>query len=465
VALDPIAARWFETRRGIKKSTVEAFGIYTEKRDLCFPYPRGLKKRRYSTEEDNPFGLDKEGRRFTWEDENGGPAGAGQVPFMVPDFAAGQFMFLFEGETDTMAAWQNAPEDVRKRIVGISGTGSFEKSGAADLFAEAKTVFVVFDNDDPYVTPEAAKSTEASWRKVRAALGTKARRVKLPQGADDVADFFQKYPGWGAFKVLLDDARKPNMPYPRLDLSKPPEPVDWLVEGLIAAPDITVLYGDGGTSKSLFQQALAVAVVQGHENFLGLKLGRKGRVLYIDEENPEDVVRGRLAKLGLSKDDWEDLWYVWYGGVRLDTEPEKFFDAVSEWQPEVVFLDSFSRLQLAGENDADEMNAIFTNAIYPVARNLGVPVIALHHANKTGGIRGNTAIRNAADLALKVERDVTYTTQYHLSPDKPRRGQSTHITYKVNGYDAAGEPGVALDDEVRLELQAIRGGAVDEETY
>jgi hypothetical protein len=464
VALDPIAARWFETRRGIKKSTVEAFGIYTEKRDLVFPYPRGLKKRRYSVEQDNPFGLDKEGRRFTWEDESGGPAGAGQVPYLPPDFEPGKFMFLFEGETDTMAAWQNAPEEVRKRIVGVSGTGSFEKSGAADLFAEAKTVFVTFDNDDPYKSNDAFESTERAWRTVRATLGAKARRVTLPQGCEDVADFFQKYPGWGAFKVLLDAARKPNMPYPRLDLSKPPEPVDWLVDGLIAAPDITVLYGDGGTSKSLFQQALAVAIVQGHKEFLGLKLGRKGRVLYIDEENPEDVVRGRLAKLGMTSADWEDLYYVWYGGVRLDTEPDKFFDAVSEWQPEVVFLDSFSRLQTGGENDVDEMNKVFNDAIYPVARKLGVPVIALHHANKQGGVRGSTAIRNAADLSLKVEAAESILDQYHLSPDKPRRGQSTNITYKVIGYDASGEPGGHLDDEVRLELRSLTGRS-DEEAY
>jgi hypothetical protein len=150
VALDPIAARWFESRRGIKRETVEAFGIYTEGRDLVFPYPGGLKKRRYSVDKDNPFGLEKEERRFTWEDESGGPAGAGQVPYLPPDFEGSKTMYLVEGETDTMALWQNAPKDVRKKIVGISGTGSFEKSGAADLFKDAKTVFVMFDTDDPY---------------------------------------------------------------------------------------------------------------------------------------------------------------------------------------------------------------------------------------------------------------------------------------------------------------------------
>lgn len=459
MALDPIAARWFESRRGIKKSTVEAFGIYTEKRDLVFPYPGGLKKRRYSTDTDNPFGLEKEGRRFTWEDENGGPAGAGQVPYLPPDFAPSKTMYLVEGETDAMSLWQNAPPEVRKKIVGISGTGSFEKSGAADLFAEAKTVFVIFDNDDPYKSNDAHESTERAWRTVRHALGAKARRVMLPQGAEDVADFFQKYPGWAAFRVLLDAARVPQMPYPRLDLSQKVPPTDWIIEGLIASPDITVLYGDGGVSKSLFQQALAIAIVQGHDEFLGMPLKKKGRVLYIDEENPKDIVLSRLKKLGLTEADWDDMYYVWYGGVRLDEDPTKFYDAVSEFQPEIVFLDSFSRLQTAAENDAEVMNKIFTEAIYPVARNLGVPVMALHHANKSGGIRGSTAIRNAADLALKVEPvtigDTTSIDTYRLSPDKPRRGQSRFLSYRVIGLDEQGEQTDDLDAEHSIELRSL----------
>jgi len=316
VSIDPIALRWLETRRGIKASTAEAFGIYTERKDLVLPYPRGLKKRRYSMDEDNPFGLEKEGRRFTWEDENGGPAGAGQVPFLPPDFEPGTHMLLFEGETDLMAAWQAAPEAARKQMLAISGTGSFEKSGAAELLKDAKIAFVCFDNDDPYKSNGAHEATERAWKTVRETLGAKARRVTLPQGCEDVADFFMKY-GWSAFRVLLDAASVPKMNYPRLDLTKEPTPVDWIIEGLIASPDITVFWGDGGVSKSLFIQALAVAMVRGDKTFLGLPLLKHGKVLYIDEENPEDIARSRLKKLGLTPELQKDLYYVWYAAVVL----------------------------------------------------------------------------------------------------------------------------------------------------
>lgn len=459
MALDPVAARWFKLRRGIETTTTEAFGVYTEGNDVVFRYPEGMVKRRYSVDEDNRFGLEKDGRRFTWQDKNGQPGVAGQVPYLPPDFEPGTHMFLVEGETDTMALWQNAPEAARKQIVGLSGTGSFEKSGATERLANAQRVYVVFDNDDPYKSNDAHESTERAWRTVRAALGPKARRVTLPQGVDDVADFFQKY-SWVSFRVLLGAADQPKMNYPRLDLSKDPEPVDWIIEGLIAAPDITVVWGDGGTSKSLMLQSLAVAMANGDPEFLGLPLLKHGRVLYIDEENPEDVVRSRLVKLGLTPEGQKNLYYVWYGGVRLDTEPHKLFEDVSEFLPEAVFLDSFSRIQTTPENESDGMNKVFTEAIYPVARTLSVPVLALHHSNKEGGIRGSTAIRNAADLSLKVEPATTAdgkakSETYKMLPDKPRRGQSTQITYQVRGYDKDGEQTTVLEDEVRVELVNI----------
>jgi hypothetical protein len=83
------------------------------------------------------------------------PAGAGQVPYLPPDFEPGTHMILLEGETDTMAAWQAAPPEARKGIVGLSGTGSWKKAvtergGLDELFGKAKVVWVVFDNDDPY---------------------------------------------------------------------------------------------------------------------------------------------------------------------------------------------------------------------------------------------------------------------------------------------------------------------------
>ena len=467
MTLNPAALAWFETRRGIKRETLEAFGVRTEGRELIFPYPQGLLKSRYSPDPDNPFGLEKEGRQFAWHDASGGPAGAGQVPFLPPGFQPREVAIILEGETDTMSAWQALPENLREKValVGLSGLNAWKERYVEELFPDSKRVFVVFDRDDPYESADAAQAADKAWRQIQQGLGRRARRVVLPQGINDVAEFFQRY-DWAAFQVLLQEAAKPRMTLPRLDLSKDPGPIDWLLEGLVVTPDVTVLWGDGGVSKSMLLMGLAVAIAEGWPTFLGMPLHKHGRVLYVDEENPEDVVLSRLRKLGLTDKGRENLYFVWYGRVRLDQTPEILYDNVMEWDPVMLALDSFSRLQLADEDKSTAINDVFNRGIYPIARELKVPVLALHHANREGSIRGSTAIRNAADLSLEVRQSKNtagkvVVDQYLLKPDKPRRGQKKWVTYDVVGYDANGEKTDNVDMEERIELQPFK----EEETF
>lgn len=460
--LHDLVAHWFKERRGIRRATVEAFGVYTDGTDVVFPYPEGLLKRRYSVAKDeNPFGLDKEGRRFVWRDQDGGPAGAGQVPYLPPDFAQTERMILIpEGETDTMAAWQAlqaAGFGDRISVVGLSGVGSWKDKYAEELFGQATRVFVVLDNDDPYENPDAVKSVEGGWQRIRDSLGRKARRVKLPQGTTDLAEFFMAY-DWAAFEQLLIEAAQPRMNYPRLDLSKDPGPVDWLLTGMVAKPDVTVLYGDGGVSKSMLLQGLAVAVAEEWGEYMGVELNAAGRVLFVDEENPEDVVLSRMKKLGLTKKGWENLYYVWHGNVSLDEEPERLYADVMEFEPALLCLDSFSRLNTLDESSSSDINRIFKRGLAPISRKLKVPIIALHHVTKEGRIRGSVQIRNAADLAMEVVPAMQGKQQlvdtYTMFPDKPRRGQKLSVTYRVVGYDAVGEVTEDVDAEARIAIEA-----------
>lgn len=425
--LDPLVANWFEKRRGIRRETVEAFGIYTEGRDLVIPYPEGLLKRRYSVDDDNPFGLEKEGRRFVWRDADGGPVSAGQVPFLPPDFAQRERMLLLEGETDTMAVWQALPDTLREKVsvVGISGVGSWKTRYAEELFAEAKRVFVPLDNDDPYTNPAAAESVEAGWQKIRDALGKKARRVRLPQGVEDVADFFTKY-DWAAFEVLLKAAAEPRRHYRRIDFEKPAPPTDWLVEGLFVMGELTVFAGDSGLGKSFITQALAKAIAAGDERFLGRELRHHGVALYVDEENSESLVLQRMKALGLLPEHYPNLEYISYGGVNLFTEPELLMEEALDIEPTLIVVDSQSATALgAEENSNDDMTRLYKESLKPLARRTGAAVIVLHHTPKDGMLpRGAGAIKAQADQvlsAVKAEDSGGLTGRINIFPSKERR--------------------------------------------
>lgn len=344
-------------------------------------------------------------------------------------------MLLFEGETDTMSAWQNATDAWKPHIVGLSGLNAWKDRYAEELFGEATRVYVVFDNDDPYSL--AKDQGDKSWKQIRAALGRKARRVVLPQGIEDVAQFFQQY-DWAAFHVLLKRAGEPVRHYPRLDLTKAAPPTDWVIEDLVVASEAELLVGDGGVGKSFLTMAMALAVTGGEEEFLGLKIKRHGPVIYVDEENSESLVRQRLKALGFDKRKHRDLEFIWYAGVDLLNEPEKLKEEAEEIEPALVVVDSLSRVALgADENSNTDMTALIKAGVVPIARETGAGVLLVHHTAKDGkGSRGAGSIRNAADQEISVvralDRKGNETGVLNIFPSKPRR-LTAHLKAQIVG--------------------------------
>jgi len=400
---------------------------------VTFTYPGGAKKFRKGFEKD-----EEGGRRFWWDP----PTMAGQVPFLPPNFEPVERMILVEGETDTMALWQAIPDDLRDKVqvVGLSGTGSWrkavaEKGGIEKLFGPAKRVFVVFDRDDPYQNPDGAASVERAWQEIRSDLGRKARRVVLPQGINDVSEFFQRY-DWAAFQVLLKRASEPVRHYPRLDLSRPVPDTDWLVEDMLVSGEATAFVGDGGVGKSFLTMALALAVSGEAPSFLGLPLKKHGKVLYVDEENSAALVLQRLNALGMSDRHRENLEYIWYAGVDLLNEPEKLHEEALDMEPVLVVIDSMSRVAIgAEENSNTDMTRLLRQGVVPIARDTGAAVVLVHHTSKDGATRGASAIRNAADQEIKVvpaQSDGRPTGNLNIFPSKPRR-RTKVIQARIDG--------------------------------
>lgn len=415
--------RWFKDKRGLTPDTLAAFGVTIEEENevVALPYPGATKYRK---------GLEKEGRKFWWDP----PSMHGQALFTPPDPSTGRKMILVEGETDTMALWQGAPAAVKPTIRGLPGSESW-KEHFVDEFAEADIVYVILDNDDPYTNADGAASVERAWKKISKSLGVrKARRVVLPQGTNDVAEFMMTY-SWAALKVLLDQATEVELPFKRLVLSKDPIEFDWLVQDLIVQGDIGLMSADAGTGKSWITMDLALCVLGLRDEWLGLKVNHNGPVVVVDQENPEVTVRKRLQRLGLG-DDHPDLHYLWYQGVRLDANPEKLYEYCDIVRPKLLVVDSISRVHFKNENSAEEMNPLLNGGIYPLARELGVTVMMIHHLARAGNTRGSTALPAAVDIGLQVVQEENGTQR--IRPDKLRNvlpwGDSI-VTHRVDEGD------------------------------
>lgn len=388
------------------------------------------------------------------------PALTGQRPFLPPGFEPGSHMIVWEGETDTMAAWQAAPPEAQKHMLGISGANAFGPKGLPPaeieaLFGQAKYVFFVFDNEDPYTNPEGAASVERGKAQIKAALGKKARFVRLPQGPQDAAEFFMTY-DWGAFRVLLEQAMEHKFHYTPVDLTGRPPEYEWLVQDLLVRGDISLLSGDPGVGKSWLMYDLAIAVASGRETWLGMPLLRHGKVMIVDQENPLATTWQRLVALGMTPEVAKNIHLLWYAGVRMDQEEAalRFYEDAEHIEPELAIFDSLSRVHFKNENSAEEMNPLFNGGIYPLARNLRSTVGLVHHLSKEGKTRGSTAIKAAVDISLDMKNEETRNgaeTGWQLVlPDKLRNVPPWGAALKIQRVtdEATGAVSLQTEEEV-----------------
>lgn len=424
MTLAPETARWFKDRRGISVETLTSFGIASEDEGITIPYPDGAVKHRATLEK-------VDGKHRMWFDPK---APYGQPVYLPPNFSnTGKFKIVLEGESDTMATWQAAPSDIQPHICGISGSNAFGPKGIPDvkveeLFGDAELVFFVLDNEDPYT--EAARSVDLGRKYITEKLGRKARFVQLPLGPQDACEFFMAY-DWAAFSELLTEAKQVKYNFKALDFTGERPKREWLVDGFLSKGEIAMFSGDGGSGKSLLLQDLAVHMIEGKDRWLDMALSGK-KVMIIDQENPEEEVWERLFALGMTKAGAENIRYVWYQHVLLDDHDQvrKLYEDVANFAPDLLTLDSMSRMHLSNENANEEMNPLINDAIFPLARTLGTTVAMIHHVRKDGRTRGATAIRNAVDITYDVELTEDKKWQV-VRPDKQRSittwGHALHL--------------------------------------
>jgi hypothetical protein len=429
--------RWFFDERGINDETLDAFGVVVEDGVAKFPFPEGAKLRSHA---------DDGTRRFWSEGKL-----AGLFTTAVPSDA--DTAFLVEGETDAMRLYQESSG--KYEVFGLSGL-NWWKEEYGSYFDRFDTVYVILDNDEDYKVVSVADET---WRGIRRTLGTKARRLTLPSGpihAKDLCVFFDHYDLEFLYR-LMADAEFPTVEefqFSALDLSKPPPPTDWLVDGMIAKGDVAMFIGEPSIGKSWLTMDLAVAVATDGETWLGqdLNLPSDARVLYIDEENPEDVIRGRLAKLGLTPESASRIRYLSHQGVKLDRYPERILDEVYAFGPSVIIMDSFTRFHSQDENSAGAMSQVINDGIMPLSRDAGATVFVLHHTIKSDG--GSSFARSRGSGDLTASPDAAWdcrgnSTRMFISNFKTRR-QLSRYTYTAavldtrNGVEVRARPGATV---------------------
>lgn len=185
-------------------------------------------------------------------------------------------------------------------------------------------------------------------------------------------------------------------------------PQQFLVDGLIPAGQLVMLGGRGKAGKSWLVLQLVAAVDRGAP-FLG-RPTTPGRVLYLALEDGKRRMNQRARVMKWDPSPRVDIAFnidnFDGGGQGL----ADIRDAIAAGSYDLVVIDTLVKTLSASadENNNTEMGAI-CNALADMAHDSGATILIVHHTSKGaaetfGNIRGASAIRNAYDVGMMLDR-------------------------------------------------------------
>ena len=178
----------------------------------------------------------------------------------------------------------------------------------------------------------------------------------------------------------------------------------YVIPEILPTPAVFLLYGAGGDGKSMAAWALAKHISLGipfevQNNIVPIK---KGKVLILNADQPKVQLREQLREQDYKMDDNT----VVINGFQIKRE-YYFAQLIKKHKPTLVVIDSL--IGSSAGRAFDENKSSFASPLYRLTNNNGhsfpaTTILVIHHANKQGGFRGTSSIRDAVDETWKLSK-------------------------------------------------------------
>jgi hypothetical protein len=179
---------------------------------------------------------------------------------------------------------------------------------------------------------------------------------------------------------------------------------EYLIPDLLPCPGTVMIHGAGGDGKSMSAWTIAKHVARGIPFSVrgDLVPVEAGPVLILNGDQSEVQVQQQMRDLEFDASDpvtvvmgWDLNWYF------------RFVKLIEKHRPKLVIIDSITGCSRGSAFDENKKE--FASPIYWLSNNNGrlfpgCTILLIHHANKTGGFRGSTAIRDAVDEVWGLRR-------------------------------------------------------------
>lgn len=225
------------------------------------------------------------------------------------------------------------------------------------------------------------------------------------------------------------------------------ENIDWLVPGLLARKELTIVEGDPGLGKSYLVQVICGLICDGKPiPVLDYYKPPEGRIAYFDTENTAGTVtRARLEENGVKN---LDRYYQGEDGFSIDDE-EKWqivVDRLNEFRPELIVFDTINTYIGSTDTYRSSETQQAMGFFKHLATSLNCSVILLRHLTKGGG--GKAIYRGQGSIAFTGAARIVATVG--MIPDDEdvrvvactKNNLSKHFksfTYTIEGLPDRGE--------------------------
>ena len=263
-------------------------------------------------------------------------------------------------------------------------------------------------------------------------------------------------------------------------------PPSWLVENVLPAGGLACLYAPPGTGKSFLALDLGLSVAHG-TSWHGLAV-KRGPVIYVAAEGGRGLSR-RIQAWTFHFQSGEGREIPFFACL----EPPQFVvgqvtGGVSDFlgainrqipkPPVFVVLDTLARCLVRGDENSAKDVGLLIEGCDKIRRETGATVLLVHHANKSGDLRGSTALLGGVDTNLAVTKEgstlqLSCEKQKDAEPFKPMEFDLRPV---AAGEDPEGKPttscvitakigwqqGALLQGSVAATFEALRGASLQE---
>lgn len=186
--------------------------------------------------------------------------------------------------------------------------------------------------------------------------------------------------------------------------------LEWVIEGWVPADSLGFVYGDPGCGKSFTVLDWCLHLAYGMGEWHGVPIKRPGPILYILQEGGRGIVDrvDAFKKHHGLIDDPEGFEII---TAALSFMDEACVDALASTVQargkdyRLIVVDTVSRVLPGADENLQKEMTIFIQACDRLRRATEAGVIGVHHAGKSGDMRGSTVLRGAGDFVFKLEKE------------------------------------------------------------